>query len=36
MDEVKKVGNAVLKSKIQKTATIGISGIKKILKRREE
>lgn len=31
MDEVKKVGNAILKSKIEKTATVGISGIKKIL-----
>lgn len=31
MDEVKKVGNAVLKVKIQKTATVGITGIKKIL-----
>jgi hypothetical protein len=31
MDEVKKVGNAVLKAKIQKTATVGITGIKKIL-----
>lgn len=31
MDEVKKVGSAVLKAKIEKTATVGISGIKKIL-----
>jgi len=31
MDEVKKVGNAILKSKIDKTATVGITGIKKIL-----
>lgn len=31
MDEVKKVGSAVLKAKIEKTATVGITGIKKIL-----